>query len=343
MSAPNPSSQFAPDPAGGFRNPKGEWRPAYPVQYVPLFTWPMRLKALAKWVFGWPGYLGPFNLTMLAVAWLTWSFTAPDLARCTTFGFGWIAQIWLRNQVLLWLYYGAYHWWLYMRKGEGTRKKYDPAWPAKRSRLFLFGDQIFDNVFWTAGVAGLIWTGFEVLTMWLYANHYIPLLTWAAHPVWFVVWLLLIPFWREVHFYLIHRLLHWKPLYRHVHYLHHKNSNTNVWSGLAMHPLETLFYFSVVCVHWIVPSHPLHFLFDLQHAALAPANSHHGFEGPIVHDRVPTGSYFHYLHHRYFECNYGGGVAIPIDRWFGTFNDGLPEGCDAAAAPDQDRQHRASE
>ena len=34
--------------------------------------------------------------------------------------------------------------------------------------------------------------------------------------------------------------------------------------------------------------------------------------------------FFHYLHHRYFECNYGDPI-IPYDRWFGTFHDGTPE------------------
>ena len=36
------------------------------------------------------------------------------------------------------------------------------------------------------------------------------------------------------------------------------------------------------------------------------------------------GNFFHYLHHRYFECNYGG-PAAPLDRWLGTFHDGSPE------------------
>ena len=31
--------------------------------------------------------------------------------------------------------------------------------------------------------------------------------------------------------------------------------------------------------------------------------------------------YAHYLHHRYFECNYADGI-LPLDRWFGTLHDG---------------------
>jgi sterol desaturase/sphingolipid hydroxylase (fatty acid hydroxylase superfamily) len=37
---------------------------------------------------------------------------------------------------------------------------------------------------------------------------------------------------------------------------------------------------------------------------------------------VKTGDFFHYLHHKYFEVNYGGDGVLPMDRWFGTFHDG---------------------
>lgn len=91
-----------------------------------------------------------------------------------------------------------------------------------------------------------------------------------------------------------------------------------------MHPIEHIMYFSVVIPHALVPGHPIHLFFNAQHTALTPSAGHHGFHGPC--DALPgplncTGSYFHYLHHRYFECNYGE-ATIPLDRWFGTFRDG---------------------
>jgi sterol desaturase/sphingolipid hydroxylase (fatty acid hydroxylase superfamily) len=85
-----------------------------------------------------------------------------------------------------------------------------------------------------------------------------------------------------------------------------------------MHPVEHLLYFSVVLIHWVIPSHPIHFLFNAQHTALTPAAGHHGFEGPVFKGRVPTGSYFHYLHHRFFNT-------LPLDRMFGTFRESLFE------------------
>ncbi len=158
--------------------------------------------------------------------------------------------------------------------------------------------------------------------MWAAANHHVPWVDWRSHPVYCAVWLCAIPFWREFHFYWTHRLIHWPPLYKTVHYLHHKNINVGPWSGMAMHPVEHLLYFSVVLIHFVFPSHPIHFLFNSQHAALTPAAGHHGFEGPILNGKLPTGSYFHYLHHRYFNCNYGE-ATLPLDRMFGTFRDTL--------------------
>ena len=309
----------------GTRNARGEWRPPYPIRYAPLFTWPLRGVELLKWFFRYPGYLWPTNMMIFVITVASWYLTEPQVARCLHFQAGWMAQVYVRNMALMWLYYGAFHLHLHILKGEGAGRKYDPNWPARNSRLFLFGDQVYDNIFWTCGVSGAIWTAYEIATLWLYANHRIPWLHWSQHPVWFVAWFFLIPIWREFHFYWVHRLIHWKPLYKHVHSLHHKNSNPITWSGMAMHPVEGTIYLSVVLIHWVVPSHPIHFLFNLQHTALTPANGHHGFEGPILKGKFPTGSYFHYLHHRYFECNYGEST-IPLDRWFGTFRDGLPEG-----------------
>lgn len=316
------------------RNARGEWRPSQPLRYAPLIQWPVRLRAIAKWFFGWPGHLWPLNAGILLITAVMWFLTQPDIVRCVTFEAGWMLQIYARNMALMWITYGGLYYYLYILKAEGTKTKFDANWPTRNSRMFLFRDQVYDNIFWTCGVAGLIWTGYEILTLWLFANNYIPWLSWVENPVWFVLWFIFIPVWRELHFYWIHRLTHWKPLYKHVHYLHHKNINPNPWSGMAMHPVETLLYLSVVLIHWVVPSHPIHYLYTMQHAVLGAAHGHHGFEGPMVHDKVPSSSYFHYLHHRYFECNYGGST-LPLDRWFGTFRDGLPDGEGSKLAEEQ--------
>ena len=48
-----------------------------------------------------------------------------------------------------------------------------------------------------------------------------------------------------------------------------------------------------------------------------------GFDKLVLGDgrTVDVPCHAHYLHHKYFECNYADG-AIPLDKWFGTFHDG---------------------
>ena len=46
--------------------------------------------------------------------------------------------------------------------------------------------------------------------------------------------------------------------------------------------------------------------------------------GPDGSTDIAGGDYFHNLHHRYFEVNYGT-ILLPLDHWFGTFHDGSVE------------------
>ena len=155
------------------------------------------------------------------------------------------------------------------------------------------------------------------------ANGYAPMLTWAAHPIWFVALFVVIPVWESFYFYWIHRMLHIPFLYRHVHALHHRNINVGPWSGLSMHPVEHVIFLGSVLIHFVVAAHPVHILFHLQYYALTAATTHTGFESLLVKDksRLKLGTFHHQMHHRYFECNYGS-LEIPWDKLFGSFHDG---------------------
>ena len=52
-----------------------------------------------------------------------------------------MAQLYLRNLALLWVFAGGWHWLLYQRKAMGSVQKYDPKWQAEGSSKFLFNDQ----------------------------------------------------------------------------------------------------------------------------------------------------------------------------------------------------------
>jgi len=90
-----------------------------------------------------------------------------------------------------------------------------------------------------------------------------------------------------------------------------------------MHPAEHLLYYSSILIHFVLPSHPVHVIFHLFALNLGAVLSHAGFDKLIIRDTevAKAGSFFHQLHHRFFECNYGS-EELPLDRWFGSFHDG---------------------
>merc|ERR1712023_81864 len=93
-------------------------------------------------------------------------------------------------------------------------------------------------------------------------------------PGWSVFQLALVVYWRDFHFFFVHRLMHpWFHyklglkdgdvgafLYRHVHSLHHKSHNPGPWSGLSMHPVEHALYYTCTLLPLVTTLHPLHFL-----------------------------------------------------------------------------------
>lgn len=315
----------------GRRSKRGDWVPEVPLLMPPIFALPFRPLAILRWLLGWPGYLFPWGVVYMAFPVLTWLYLTPAMESMRAFAPGWILYILVRNYALIFLVAGAWHLRLYGLRAQGTDFKYTNKWLANNNTIFLFSNQLIDNLFWTVVSSVPIWTTYEVVTMWLYANKLIPYVSWADHPIYCAILMLVIPLIRDVHFFLIHRLIHWGPLYRWVHYLHHNNVDCGPFTGLSMHPVEHIAYFSGVILHWVLPSHPIHALFHLQHAALSPAQGHAGFDRIVMGDGVgvKTGDYFHYLHHKYFECNYGADGGMPLDEWFGSFNDGTQASIDA--------------
>ena len=311
----------------GKRNKRGDWSPDKPLSYAPVFVWPFKPLVLLKWLFGWPGFFLPWGVIYMAAPIIIWVYFTPELSTMQTFERGWIVYILVRNLILIMLVAGAWHLWLYVKKAQGTDWKYSNRWLARDNPIFMFHNQLYDNIFWTVVSAVPIWTAYEVVTLWGYANGYFPYVSWHDHPIYFVALMCFIPIIRELHFYTIHRISHWGPIYKYAHYLHHNNVNVGPFTGLSMHPIEHLLYFSGVLIHWVLPSHPIHALFHLQHAAITPAQSHSGFERVVLTDDlfVQTGDLFHNLHHKYFECNYGADGPLPLDKLFGTFHDGTNE------------------
>ncbi len=312
--------------------------PDLPIRVSPFFRWPLRPLAMLCWVWGsW--FLISERLIVVALAWISFLWFQPPLAEMQTLRLAPVAEMFARNLILMTLVAGGLHLWFYTFTRQGQRLRYDARPLMRNGRQFTFSGQIRDNMFWTLASGVTIWTAYEVLLLWAMANDYAPMLTWAAHPVWFVALFLLIPVWESFYFYWIHRLLHVPFLYRHVHALHHRNVNVGPWSGLSMHPVEHLIFLGSVLVHFIVAAHPVHILYHLQYYALTAATTHTGFEGLVIKDRnrLRLGTFHHQMHHRYFECNYGS-LEIPWDKLFGSFHDGT-EAAHATIAERRRRMH----
>jgi len=309
----------------GKRDNRGHWSPDARISYGPFFNWPPKPAALLRWLFGIPGYFLPWNVLYAVLAILIWQFLTPSLDSFSASTGYWIAVILSRNIMLALVVYGGWHLWLHTWRKQGTAFKYNKKWP-KNSSVFLFNNQTADNMFWTLVSGVPIWTAYEVFLLWAYASGHISLISFSTNPVGFILLFFLVPFIHEVGFYFAHRSLHWPPLYKLAHKLHHRNTNPGPWSGLSMHPIEHIIYFSSILLFFVIPAHPIHMINLASRLGLAPAQGHTGFDRMQTGDNssVDISYYAHYLHHRYFEVNYADGM-VPLDKWFGSFHDGSPE------------------
>ena len=308
----------------GNRDSRGHFIPIESAEKNPVWILPLNFKKIVNWFFY--SYIFSWNLFYFLIALFSWQFLTPSISSMQKLELGWILIIFTRNIFLVTIFFSLIHIPLYVKKFQGIKFKFNPQWPDKKQKLFTFNSQIFDNLFWSIGFGVPIWTLYEVLSFWLYASGRLEIINFNNSPIYFIFIMMLIPVFRDAHFYLVHRLLHWKPLYKIAHSVHHRNINPGPWSSLAMHPLEHFLYFSGVIVHWIIICHPLHAMYHIFHAGLGSANGHIGFKQMLLNEKkaIDLSNYNHYLHHKYFEVNYGN-LMVPFDQWFGTYHDGSPE------------------
>lgn len=303
-----------------------EWHhtPELPIRVSPLWQWPPRLWDTVRWYFdAW--FFLTINMAIVGLSFASWAWFSPTLEQAQTLGFWWVFEILARNFILLCLWAGPLHLWFHSYAMQGQDQKYDPRPFPRRGRMFTLNSQLADNMTWSLASGVPIWSAFEVLMWWAYANGAAPMIALSDRPVWSIAVFFLVPVWNSFYFYWIHRLLHTDALYR-FHALHHRNTDIGPWSGLSMHPIEHVIYFATVLIHFIVPTHPVHMMFHLMFYALLAVTTHTGFEGLWFRNRkrLHLGMFHHQMHHRYFECNYGN-LDLPWDKLFGSFHDGTPE------------------
>ena len=143
---------------------------------------------------------------------------------------------------------------------------------------------------------------------------------WQRSP-WHLLWELpLLYVWNDVHFFVIHRALHWKPLYRTVHIWHHRSVITTPFSAYSFHPVESVLLGSVMLLALAMHAFSPWALLGLTIMSLIlNVSGHLPYEQ--IHERsqlfrrLLAHSRYHNRHHREFHTHYAFSL-VSLDRWF---------------------------
>jgi Delta7-sterol 5-desaturase len=86
-------------------------------------------------------------------------------------------------------------------------------------------------------------------------------------------------FVHDAYFYWSHRFLHWKPVFRLVHSLHHRSNNPSPWAALSFHPLEAIVQAGLfIFLAFLIPVHPMALLVFFAWTTFSNVVGHLGFE-----------------------------------------------------------------
>lgn len=307
------------------QNRQWNYQPQLPLKLAPFFDTPTKPKAIVAWLQNtWLRASPPVN--HLCFSLIAFLFFWPSSMNMKVVSWDWTLHILGINFAAILLLAGLLHLYLYAYPKQDMRLKFDVK-PMEIHKKFTFGYQTWDNIFWSLVSGVPIWSAWMILYFYVAANGWLPIVeSFSASPIWFIVFFIIIRFWQSFHFYWIHRFIHHTWLFKNVHYLHHRNINVGPWSGISMHPVEHVLYYSSILIHFVLPSHPIHVIFHMFALNLGAVISHSGFDKLIINDKEiwKAGSFFHQLHHRFFQCNFGS-EEMPLDRWFGSFHDGTDE------------------
>ncbi|MDB4655261.1 sterol desaturase family protein [Flavobacteriales bacterium] len=140
--------------------------------------------------------------------------------------------------------------------------------------------------------------------MYMDVSDYGQLYFWLSIPLLIVL--------HDAYFYWTHRAMHWKPVFKHVHLVHHKSTDPTPWAAFSFHPLEAIIqggYFPLIVL--VLPVHPVAVLVWVLYQFTLNVLGHLGYEilpKGFTKSKLTfwhnTGTH-HNMHHKYFSCNYG--------------------------------------
>ena len=151
------------------RDAKG-YEPDLPISVSTILDWPPRPLQTLRHI---SLMMLPQGMLWVAMSAVVWNFFTPSMERMASLRPRWVLEIYLRNVVLFTLVAGTLHVALYVRQVQQQRYKYNRQWLSTTNRAFLWNNQTRDNIFWCLVSGCAVWSAYEALTMWFYANDWI--------------------------------------------------------------------------------------------------------------------------------------------------------------------------
>ena len=115
----------------------------------------------------------------------------------------------------------------------------------------------------------------------------------------------------DFYFYVTHRIMHLKGVFKHVHHVHHRSTNPSPWASFAFHPFEAVVEAGIVPIAvFLAPLHPFALLTFILYMTALNVLGHLGFElfprgfASNPWTRWHNTAVHHNLHHEKVHCNY---------------------------------------
>ncbi len=200
------------------------------------------------------------------------------------------------------LFYGIFYLWFPLK------------WKQRKinERAYKNG-QFKKEVKWSM-VTALLFAITGSLLLWLWQNGFTKVyLDASLYPWWWMpVSLIIAMVVHETYYYWLHRWMHYPPIFRIVHKVHHDSNITSPWTAFSFHPLEGLLQaIFLPLLLLVLPMHLYVILVQLTIMTFSSVINHLDIEiypkGFYKHflGRWLIGATHHSLHHKQFKYNYG--------------------------------------
>lgn len=196
-------------------------------------------------------------------------------------------------------------------------KKIQHKFPKNNDYLREIGYSVITMFIFSAVIVLLNWPGiYEHTTRYEHISDRGWVYYFALFPVMFIM--------HDLYFYVSHRIMHNKRIFKYVHLVHHHSTNPSPWAAYAFHPLEAVVEVEITVIfYFTIPIHISHLLIFFLFSIIYNIYGHLGYElYPNGFNKTWIGKYVntstnHNQHHQYFKGNYGLYTLI-WDRVFGT-------------------------